>query len=366
MAGSKLKILMTTDTLGGVWNYSVSLCKTLTKSYNVEIHLASMGALPSPAQKATLSGIHNIKFYPADYKLEWMQHPWQDVEKARNWFLELYHKLSPDLVHLNNYMQLNITAVPVITVFHSCVLTWWKSVKGVHAPKEWELYARHVQKSLENSTMVVSPTRALLKEAEAYYQINASKIIPNACEEINARGEKEEFILCAGRIWDEAKNLKVLSEIAEDLPWPVYIAGPGEHPDSGKKTEIKNVHFLGDLNREELLKWMARAAIFLSPVKYEPFGLAVLEAAKSGCALAISRLETLQETWKETAAYFDPDNPDHIKEALLEFINDETYRTRQASFSKKRSEVFSLAPFSQAYMQLYRNVLKNQPTIKTY
>lgn len=364
MAGNKLKILMTTDTLGGVWHYSVSLCKVLTSLYNVEIHLASMGALPSTSRISTIKKLQNVKFYPAGFKLEWMQNPWRDVEKAREWLTNLYHKISPEVVHLNNFMQLNITAVPVITVFHSCVLTWWKSVKGTDAPKEWEIYALHVQKSLAKSNVVVSPTRALLKEADNYYQIDASRIIPNACEEINANSEKEEFILCAGRIWDEAKNLKILSEISPDLPWPVYLAGSCEDPDSGRKTEIKNVRFLGDLSQKDLKIQMSRASIFLSPVKYEPFGLAILEAAKSGCALAISKLNTLEETWGESAAYFEPNNSHQIRETLLKLINSKEYRTQRALLSKKKSQDFNLEKFGTAYMNMYRNVLKSQPTIK--
>ena len=37
--------------------------------------------------------------------------------------------------------------------------------------------------------------------------------------------KKEPFIFSAGRLWDEAKNVRLLAEISSQLPWKVVVAG---------------------------------------------------------------------------------------------------------------------------------------------
>ena len=51
---------------------------------------------------------------------------------------------------------------------------------------------------------------------------------------------------------------------------------------------------------------MARTAVFVSPALYEPFGLAVLEAAQAGCALVLSDIPTFRELWDGVALFVAP------------------------------------------------------------
>ena len=43
--------------------------------------------------------------------------------------------------------------------------------------------------------------------------------------------------------------------------------------------------------------------IFVSVSRYEPFGLAVLEAAHAGCALVLSDIPTFRELWQGAASF---------------------------------------------------------------
>lgn len=355
---------MTTDTVGGVWVYSMELCRALQK-YGVEIHLAAMGAWPSEDQQKEVSALENVTLYKSDFKLEWMQDPWEDVEKAKKWITSIYHTVRPDVVHFNNYAQIeNFWDCPIVTVFHSCVQTWWQAVKGTTAPANWNQYTQLVKDSLQESDVVVTPTKAILKEArEAHHFTTATKVIHNGREvEFSEEKEKENFILCMGRLWDEGKNLNLLSSIAQRLPWPVYIAGDNVNPNTGEEVEVPNVNFLGELPEAEVWDWMQRAAIFASPTKYEPFGIAILEAAKANCALAVSDLETLKELWHEAAAFFDPNNPKQTTKRILELINNEERRQELAAAAKKRSEDYNSKKMAEAYFSLYKELLTETKT----
>jgi glycosyltransferase involved in cell wall biosynthesis len=165
-----------------------------------------------------------------------------------------------------------------------------------------------------------------------------------------------------GRIWDEAKNLRALSGIAKNLPWPVYIAGNNINPNTGKEVEIENVHFLGELSSEEAQGMMQRAAIFSSPTKYEPFGLAILEAAKAGCALALSEIETLKELWSSAASFFDPENPEDTQQKILQLIEDKEYREEMAQKAVMQSEAYNLEKMGAEYAALYKRLIVTRKT----
>lgn len=362
MEDKKMKILMTTDTVGGVWVYSLELCRALAQ-YDVQVHLVALGGWPSPAQQVEAESIPNLTCYKSDFKLEWMEDPWEDVEQSRKWINCIYQTVQPDIVHLNNYAHVEEEwTAPVITVFHSCVQTWWQAVKGINAPHEWDHYTKIVKKSLEESNIVVAPTKAILNKAqEAHHFTSETTVIHNGRKtpaEVN--DQKEKFILCMGRMWDEAKNLPLLSNIAERLPWPVYVAGAAKNPDTGKQCRLENVRFLGKLTPEEVQEWMQRASIFVSPTRYEPFGLAILEAAGNGCALVLSNLDTLQELWQDSALFFDPENEDEAEKTITRLLENPQFLEELSEKARERAKQYSAEKMGAAYNSLYREILEKE------
>ena len=359
MEGKIQKILMTTDTVGGVWNYSVQLCRVLN-DYGIEVHLAAMGSWPSEDQQKEIDQLKKTILYKSDYKLEWMQDPWNDVEQAGKWLNSIYHTIQPQIIHFNNYAHLGKEWTgPTLTVFHSCVRTWWQAVKGTAAPETWDRYSKAVADSLNSSDVVVAPTRAILKEAVNTHGVTSeTKVIYNGIElDPSEKTEKEDLILCIGRVWDEAKNLKSLSETAKNLPWPVYVVGNNVDPNTGKAVEIENVNFLGELSQQEVQDWMQRASIFVSPTKYEPFGLAILEAASAECTLVLSKLETLEELWTGAAHFFNSEDKIEAEEKILQLIQNEELRKELAAKAEKRSKDFSAEKMGSEYISLYRDSL---------
>ncbi len=99
-----------------------------------------------------------------------------------------------------------------------------------------------VRSSLNASNIVVSPTKAILEKARKTHGIaSETKVIYNGRElTISKERNKEAFILSVGRIWDEAKNLLLLSKIAKNLPWPVYIVGDNINPNMREEIFIEN------------------------------------------------------------------------------------------------------------------------------
>ncbi|ASQ44766.1 glycosyltransferase family 4 protein [Legionella clemsonensis] len=359
----KITLLMTADTVGGVWTYTVNLCKGLL-DYNVEIHLMTLGGKLSKQQLEEINRLSNVSLYCSEYKLEWMENPWEDMTLAEQWIRAIYKKVNPDIIHFNNYVEAKGEWLcPVVTVFHSCVQTWWKAVKGEKAPAEWERYRHAVKKSIFSSDILIAPSRAMLCEAQSIYgKVNVAKVIYNGSDSwnLNEYDRKESFILTAGRVWDEAKNILLLSEIADELDWPVYIAGNTINPNTGQAKMPGNAHFLGRLSHQELQTYMQRAAVFVMPARYEPFGLAVLEAAQAGCALALGQIESLEEIWQDAALYFKPDDKAKVVETLQQIIKDRSLRLKLASAASLRAKNFTLEQMTREYVELYKDLLRKK------
>src|SRR6185295_5718761 len=125
MKGSLQRVLMTTDTVGGVWPYALELAGAMAV-YDIEIILATMGNRLSGSQWEEVRKLENVEVRESTFKLEWMSDPWQDIEDAGDWLLELESEFEPDLIHLNGYAHVNLPwHAPKLVVGHSCVLSWW-------------------------------------------------------------------------------------------------------------------------------------------------------------------------------------------------------------------------------------------------
>src|SRR5579871_2877583 len=136
------RVLMTADTVGGVWTYAVDLIGGLA-AHRIDVALATMGERPSEQQRAQLRALPNVELFESSFRLEWMDDPWRDVERAGDWLLEIENRTQPDAIHLNGYAHAALPwNAPVLVAAHSCVLSWWRAVLQADAPREYDRYRR--------------------------------------------------------------------------------------------------------------------------------------------------------------------------------------------------------------------------------
>src|SRR5438477_12810194 len=118
-------VLMTADTIGGVWTYALELTRALAAS-DVRVTLATMGAALTRDQRCEARRLATLDVVESTYRLEWMPEPWGDVAAAGEWLLRLEADVAPDVVHLNGYAHGGLPwRAPRVVVGHSCVCSWW-------------------------------------------------------------------------------------------------------------------------------------------------------------------------------------------------------------------------------------------------
>jgi glycosyltransferase involved in cell wall biosynthesis len=347
---------MTLDAVGGVWRYAMDLGTALAET-GVSVTFTGLGPEPSAAQRHEADAVGELIWL--DAPLDWMADRQSELDCVPDLLSRVVENARADLVHLNLPSQACELSLgcPIIVASHSCVVTWFRSVRGSNVPASWAWQQACNRRGFDRATAVVAPSAsyaALLRTC--YGQIDHLTVVPNAVRPIAPVAVKEEVVFAAGRWWDEGKNGAVLDAAAPAIEWPVTMAGPTSGP-SGQFLPITNAQALGQLPHREVRARMARAAIVVSPSLYEPFGLAALEAASAGAALVLADIPTYREIWDGAALFAAPGDPAAFTDATNRLIRDSSLRHEMAQRANARAARFSLGAQADAMLAIYGSAL---------
>lgn len=364
-----MHVLVTADTLGGVWTYARELVRGLVMR-GVQVTLVSFGEIPSPAQMSWLDGLRNVDFRPTAFRLEWMQDCEQDLEASAEHLKSIVRETRPDVLHLNQYFYgaLNVD-VPRLVVAHSDVVSWWVAVHGTEPPptnsSRW--YRQIVSRGLSQATAVAAPTRWMLEAVSKHYVRPAQAAViyngrtPNL---FNPHISKENYVISVGRLWDSGKQVTLLAQQGE-MPQTAYIVGSEQHPDVALRSRVvfghgarSRIHFKGPQSESQLRQLYARASLYIATSRYEPFGLAPLEAAFSRCALVCNDIPSLREVWGESALYFPANSGPGLAQVLERLgKNRELSRAYGAAAYQRALQCYTADRMVDGYLALYESMV---------
>ncbi|MBV9341730.1 MAG: glycosyltransferase family 4 protein [Acidobacteria bacterium] len=339
-----MHVLITSDTVGGVWTYTQELVSGLVQAGH-RVTLVSFGQLPGAHQTAWIDALGTIDYRPTEYRLEWMEVAENDIEESRRYLELVVEEVRPDVLHLSQYSYGDISVdVPRIVVAHSDVVSWWMAVHGQEPDDTpWmRTYRERVSRGLGGADLVVAPSGWMLNAVCRHY------LEPRNCGIIyNGRTaalldptlEKEDLVLTVGRIWDAGKQVSLLAE--RPLPGRVVIVGCDREPGREGRRILPdlraNVERLSSRSEPELCGLYARAAIYVATSRYEPFGLAPLEAAFSRCALVLNDNPVFHELWGDAAVYFARNDADDLASMVARLLGDPAMRREYAERAYRRA-----------------------------
>ncbi|MBA1154756.1 glycosyltransferase family 4 protein [Microvirga sp. Marseille-Q2068] len=354
---------MTADAVGGVWQYALDLAKGLC-SEGVRTTIAVLGPPPSSDQQAMAEAV-GAKLILTDLPLDWTADNAREVEETGRAVARVAAQIRPDLIHLNSpALAAHVSFdIPVVAVCHSCVATWWQAVKDGPLPEEFAWRTELVAKGYSSVDRLLAPTWAFAQAtAQVYGLVQAPHVVPNGRRSaIASRSESDEdFVFTAGRLWDEGKNFAVIDRISSRLTVPILAAGPLDGP-NGAHVDVCHARPLGRLSDSEIARHLSREPIFLSMARYEPFGLAVLEAAQHGCALVLSDIPTFRELWEGAALFVAPDDDGAAAEEIERLLQDPESRAALGRRARERAYTYTAAAMSAGVLSAYYSVLRREP-----
>jgi glycosyltransferase involved in cell wall biosynthesis len=353
-------VLLTTDVVGGVWDFSLALARELHLRRSARVTLLALGE-PTHAQIDQALGT-GAQLLVETVKLEWMLDCQDDVLRTREVIGRVVRDLQPDALHANQFAAACADVdTPVVLTLHSDVLSWRRWTLGqTQTPPEWRGYAALVGEALSRADRIVAVSAFLADQVRGLYGSHRDiRVIHNGWPpppERLATRQRPRSTLTAGRAWDAAKNVSLVAEAAQGWnPGPVYLAGQQASPDSAGCFEAAApLRPLGFLSQAALVDALRASRIYLSAARYDPFGLLPLQAAFNGCCLLLSDIPSYREVWAGAAAFFRADDPVDLRNQWSRLLDSPDLAREMACRARQRAlERYTIARMADAYLELY-------------
>ncbi|SHI36679.1 Glycosyltransferase involved in cell wall bisynthesis [Roseomonas rosea] len=358
-----LRLLMTADAAGGIWTYALDLAGGLA-AHGVATDLAVIGPDPKEAQRGQAEAIPGLQLHRTGLPLDWLADGPDAVLAAGRCLAALARETGVDLVHLNSpaHAAGGVFPVPLVAVSHSCTATWWDAVRGGALPEDFAWRADLLRRGALGATELVVPSHAFGEMTMRRYVLprppvavhNGRAPLPPAVS--RPADAPELFAFTAGRLWDAGKNVGALDRAASRLDLPVLAAGSLLGPD-GTRVAAPHLRTLGVLDEAALASWLGCKPIYVSLALYEPFGLAVTEAAQAGCPLVLSDIPTFRELWDGAALFVPPNDEEAAVSAMARLAADGRERLRLGAAARSRAARYTVEAMAASMHAVYRRVL---------
>ncbi|HET8612899.1 MAG TPA: glycosyltransferase family 4 protein [Sphingomonas sp.] len=356
MTRAPLRLLLTADAVGGVWQYALDLARAL-RPLGIEPAIALMGPEPSAGQRREAADLRVIE---TGLPLDWLCEEPAPVLAAGRAVATLARREGADIVQLNMPTLAPGAgfSCPVIAVAHGCLGTWWRAAHGEAPPAHYAWHGELMARGVRLADAVVAPTAAYAETIRRHYALAAP---PRAVH--NGRtpfalspAPMRDFVFTAGRLWDRVKNIALLDRVAARLPVPFLAAGAARGP-HGEAIGLDHLVGLGRLDEQGLADRLAERPIFVSAACFEPFGLAVLEAAQAGCALVLSDIPTFRELWEGAALFVSPGDEGGFERAIRALLGDRDHRVALGEAARERAGRYTPAAMAEGMARLCRALL---------
>jgi glycogen synthase len=381
-------VLVTADSLSGSWTYARELVTGLV-TRGVRVTLVSFGEIPMPEQTSWMDHLHGLDYRPTAFRLEWMQEAEEDLAESSAFLAALVRELQPDILHLNQFCYGNLPVdVPRVVMAHGDLITWKNAVHGPakndhgkHDPvkndqarrpdRSLTWYRNTVADGLAAADAVVAPSAWMLERISVSYgRPRRAEVIYPGRNPIffNPYVSKDDCVLAVGRLVDASKQVFLLTQ--QPYSVPVCIVG-AEHTvpvpripiraDVKLDTEQNSVAIRGPQTEAQLRALYSRAAIYAATARYEPLGMAALEAAFSRCAIVANDIPSFREIWGDAALYFRTNDGASLADKVRLLNADRPMRRAYAEMAYTRArERFTTKRMIDDCLQLYRSLVSTR------
>lgn len=289
------------------------------------------------------------------YQIVKGSHAWRDIVFP----LHLYLKPKIDILFCPAHYTPRFCPVPTIVTIHDTSYLYFKDEflkKDLYKLTSWTKHA--IQKSVKVITVSASTKNDVLKN----YHVPTDKVqvIHNGFDKSKESYRssdgtfslpKSPYLLYVGTI-QPRKNIKTLITAFKSLhehnpKFKLVIVGKmgwlfGDVFDYVLEQGLEDqVIFTGYVSNSQLAALYSKAECFIFPSLYEGFGIPLLEAMQHRCPVVASNAASLPEVGGDAALYFDPHDPEDIKDKIMNVMSDTKVRQTLVKKGLKRVQLFS-------------------------
>jgi glycogen(starch) synthase len=355
--------------MSGSWTYTRELVTGLL-TRGIRVTLVSFGEIPLPSQTSWMDLLHDLDYRPTAFRLEWMHEAPQAFPESSQYLTELIHEVQPDLLHLHQFCHGNLPVdTPRIVMAHGDLISWNLAVQGC-TPRytPWlKWYRETIMRGIAAADVVVAPSASMLDSIRATYaRPRREAVIYPGRNPIffNPYINKDESVLSVGRLLDAGKQVFLLTQHAQ--PFSVWIVGSEQtvpvppipiRTDVKVSTDTSSVAIRGPQTEAQLRALYSRAAVYAATARYEPVGIAPLDAAFSRCAIVANDIPSFREVWADDALYFRTNDASSLAATLRRLEADRPLRQAYAerAFTRARAR-FTSKHMIDDYLELYRSL----------
>ena len=220
---------------------------------------------------------------------------------------------------------------------------------------------------VKNAECITSPSEYLknliLDTFDEENYCDKIKVIPNGIypENFNPKKKKRK-ILFVTRLFERKGVQYVINAMKDIKNYELIICGDGPYKEKLEQQiielNVSNIHLLGYVSYEQLKYEYETSSIFVLPSSAESFGVVLLEAMSSDCAIITANNSGCCEVVGDAALLVRPRNSDDIKEAIVKLINDDKLRTELIFKARKRVEDnFTWKNIAKQYVSVYEDAI---------
>ena len=357
------KILLVTDAVGGMWTYSVELGLALRR-LGFRCKLAVIGPPPGPGRRLEARDLDLIL---TGLPLDWTAEEPDSLAQVGPKLAAIAARENADLLQVGSAACLagGRFHCPTVAVQHSCVATWWDAVRGGPLPPDLAWRRDMVRRGLERADVIIAPSAAHADQTRRAYRLTKTVLSVHNGRRATPVAERKarDFVFTVGRLWDEGKNVRTLDRAAARIGVPFEAAGPLDGP-NGASIRFESLATPGELTSRAIADKLASRPVFASAALYEPFGLAVLEAALAGCPLVLSDIPTFRELWGEAALFVDPRDDEGFARIITDLIESPDWRLGLGLAAKRHARRLTTEATAQAMAAIYEGLLGEGAELK--
>jgi glycosyltransferase involved in cell wall biosynthesis len=296
-----------------------------------------------------------------------MQNSEQGIRESAKYLQQLIRETRPDLLHFSQFCYGALECgIPKVVIAHSDVISWWNAVHGSDPPTSpWiNWYRTTVSRGIRCADVVIAPSQWMLGVLGEHYPDPFRRCViynGRTARLFRPSDPKKECVLAVGRLWDQAKQIKLL--FARKHAVPVTVAGSVEHPDKDRNSLhdfrlSERAQFCGEQEESQLAALYSGCSMYAATSRYEPFGLAPVEAALSKCALIANDIPSFRELWGSSAFYFKRNDPDSLAHAIATFSENPALRRLYAEQAYECARLrFNAIRMIDEYEDLYKTLV---------